>query len=1247
MPPISLSSLYTQNFNTLAGSGSSVPWLDDLTIPGWYSSRTVYNAGTGSSNAGALYSFGSEAADRALGSVASGSTNTLFYGVRLINDTAETLSNLTIGYTGEQWRTGGSTTTPSVAQTLDFQYQVGATSLISGSWIDFNALDFTTPTFGTTTASALDGNAAANRSTLSTTVSGLSILPGQEIWLRWQDSNDANNDHGVAIDDFSISAGGTTPSAGVTITESGNNTEVNEQGETTDTYSIALNTLPTGAVTIQVAADAETQLSRDGVNFFNSLDLSLDNTTPVTITVRAIDDTDVEGSPHSGIITHTVTSTADPSYANLTIPNVGVSILDNDVSLAFTKIHDIQGAGTTFNPAFGGTQTIEGIVVAAFPGTDGLRGFYVQEEDSDADTNALTSEGIFIFDANGLFTGSAGDKVRVTGEVNEFTSSGSSLTQLRNLTNLSIQSSSNLLPTAATISFPVNSASDLEAFEGMRITVPDTLTVTEHFQLGRFGQVVLSSNGSTNQSGTDGRLDQYTQFNDPSVNGYSNYLTETAKRRIVLDDGSSVQNPDPILLGRGGNPLSASNTLRGGDTVTGLSGVLDERFGAFRIQPVAPVNFVPTNPRETAPSVGGTLKVASFNVLNYFNGDGLGGGFPTPRGAETSTEFTRQRDKTIAAILGLDADVLGLIELENDGYGSTSAIQDLVNGLNAIAGAGTYAFIDPGTPNLGTDQIAVGFIYKPDRVTPVGAAVTVPNGFGQGAFDADNRKPLAQTFQQNSNGAEFTAVINHFKSKGSSAGNPGDSDLGDGQGLSNGTRLRASQDLAAWLATNPTGTADSDVLIVGDLNAYAKEDPLKALESSGYTNLLSNATYSFVFDGQWGSLDHALATGDLAAQVTGAAKWHINADEPSVLDYNTNFKSAGQVTSLYAPDTFRSADHDPVVVGLNLTPEQIIGTDASESLTGGAGSDTIEGRGGNDAIDGGGGNDTLFGDSITNPATTNLSFRLKPASLVIEFSEGSSAPITQRVRQNGELPATFGAFQITASDANGNTARTWVDQGEAVGIQDADDRRRNSALRKRIEDGEKLHLEILPQVTYDSAFGAAIALERFVPNSQATIIAYQDGVEVDRETFGTNQIRFTSDTAFDRLTIQGDTGQFTFRSVRLTGVLKAVNAGNDTLIGGTGDDQLNGGAGDDVLTGGTGRDRFVLSLTPGTDTITDFTDGEDLFALSGLAFNQLTIAQGTGANANNTLISDSSQSILAILQGIQSSSITAADFVTI
>lgn len=610
-----------------------------------------------------------------------------------------------------------------------------------------------------------------------------------------------------------------------------------------------------------------------------------------------------------------------------------------------TLIHDIQGSGTS--AALTGNYIIEGIVTRTFIGTTGLSGFYVQEEDADADTDPATSEGIFVYnlaaDPAGLLSVNQGDKIQIAGTVINFVSTVSGFTtnqtELTTITSMNKLATEVSLPNIVNVTLPVANVTDLERYEGMLVNLSastGSLTVTEFFQLGRYGQVVLSVDGPGNISGTDARLDQYTQYFVPGVAAYNAYLADIAKRKIYLDDGSTTQNPDPVIFGRGGNPLSATNTLRGGDQVSSIIGILDERLEGYRIQTTSGVNFVAVNNRPTSPPDLGssaTLKVASANVLNYFNGNGSGldgsaGGFPTSRGANNLAEFNRQRNKIIEALFSSQADVIGLMEIERDDFSATSAIQDLVNGLNTRAGvSGTYNFINSGI--IATDVITVGIIYKPGKVTPDGASASMPDGYGQSspgyptgktAFDVVGRKPLAQTFIQNSNSEKFTVVVNHFKSKGSSSDGAGDADTGDGQGFSNGTRVRQAQDLAAWLATNPTGTIDKDYLILGDLNAYAKEDPITALATAGYSTVLPATSYSYVFDGFAGSLDHALASASLAGQVTGAEKYHINADEPSVLDYNTEFKTSGQVTSLYATDRYRASDHDPVMVGLNLAP---------------------------------------------------------------------------------------------------------------------------------------------------------------------------------------------------------------------------------------------------------------------------------------------------------------------------------------
>jgi hypothetical protein len=124
--------------------------------------------------------------------------------------------------------------------------------------------------------------------------------------------------------------------------------------------------------------------------------------------------------------------------------------------------------------------------------------------------------------------------------------------------------------------------------------------------------------------------------------------------------------------------------------------------------------------------------------------------------------------------------------------------------------------------------------------------------------------------------------------------------------------------------TDPTSSGDADFLIIGDLNAYDKEDPIDAILAGGYTDLLyhyiGEDAYSYVFDGQIGYLDHALANSWLFDEVSNVTVWHINADEPDLIDFDTSFKEDAQV-AIYAPDAYRSSDHDPVVVGLGLTTE--------------------------------------------------------------------------------------------------------------------------------------------------------------------------------------------------------------------------------------------------------------------------------------------------------------------------------------
>ena len=591
-----------------------------------------------------------------------------------------------------------------------------------------------------------------------------------------------------------------------------------------------------------------------------------------------------------------------PGAANQCAP-----VVVDQCGMPATKIHTIQGEGTT-SSFIGTTQTIEGVVVGDFQGSDRLSGFFVQEEDSDRDNNSLTSEGIFIFDSTNAMTINAGDLVRITGNVSEYFN----MTQI---TAASMQvCATGVSVTPSVLVLPVTTLSDLEKHEGMSIVVQQDLTVTENYNLGRYGELVLSA---------DGRLFNPTQVAMPGATAQA-VAAQNNLRRILLDDGSGRQNP--AVIPYPAPELSAYNTVRSGDRVTGLKGVLHYSFDEYRIQPTSTPIFVPDNARTPEPDLpaSGSLKIASFNVLNYFNGDGLGGGFPTSRGANTPEEFARQRAKIIAALVAMDADIVGLIEIENDGYGPQSAIQDLVNGLYD-AGL-DYAVVNPGVAQIGTDEITVGFIYKPETVELINASAILDSSIDPRFIDNKNRPVLAQSFREIATQGVVTLAVTHLKSKGSDCNDLSDPDTGDGQGNCNLTRTAAAEAMADWLANDPTNSDDTDVLIMGDLNAYAKEDPITTIEAAGYVNLLKDFSgdlaYSYVFTGLAGYLDHALASNSLRSQVTGAADWHINADEPRVLDYNEEFKTPQQVISLYSPEAWRASDHDPLIIELALTAPQ-------------------------------------------------------------------------------------------------------------------------------------------------------------------------------------------------------------------------------------------------------------------------------------------------------------------------------------
>lgn len=659
-----------------------------------------------------------------------------------------------------------------------------------------------------------------------------------------------------------------------------------------------------------------------------------------------------------------------------------------------TPIHAIQGNGAT-SPLVGQNVTTQGVVTKVTNS-----GFFMQDEVPDSDES--TSEGIFVY-TGAAPTVLAGHRVRVAATVTEFAvgtgpdAVANPLTELTSPAVTVLATGIAIAPT--TIAFPEAVDGDLERYEGMLVHIDGPLTVAQNYFLGRYGQLTVAAGG---------RLEKPTNRHPAGSPEAIAMAAENARRSILLDDGSSLQNPNPTPY------LAADNTIRAGDTISGLTGVIDyglatssaSGLGSYRIQPtVAPV-IARTNPRPAPPAANDSnIRVASFNVLNYFttftngqtasgqSGQGctLGGATSAAncRGADNASEFARQQAKIVGALKALNADVVGLMEIQNNGV---VAVQNLANALNAAYGSNVYSIVSNLNGGTGDDAIRVAMIYKASALTPVGPAVS----------DNDpihNRPPLAQTFAA-ANGERFSVVVNHFKSKSSCPASGADTDQKDGQGCWNARRVEQAQALRGFIQTLQTGSGDNDVIVIGDLNAYGKEDPVLDFTANGYVDQVArfdNFGYSYVFDGEAGYLDHALATPSLSAQITGAAHWRINADEPSIIDYNTEFKQPLCATcgpDYYTGTPYRSSDHDPVVIGLNLL-KQIGGTTGRDTLIGTPGDDVITGGPGADTLTGGGGADQFVFASLRDGVDT-----------ITDFQPGLDRIVLTQLLQSAAIPST-------------------------------------------------------------------------------------------------------------------------------------------------------------------------------------------------------------------------------------------------
>ncbi|QIG43589.1 ExeM/NucH family extracellular endonuclease [Nocardioides anomalus] len=676
--------------------------------------------------------------------------------------------------------------------------------------------------------------------------------------------------------------------------------------------------------------------------------------------------------PATGVVTGTPTTAEAPTVT------VGVTDTSGTDSEQFTwtisaapassAIATIQGTGSA-SAQVGQRVATQGVVTARYP-TGGLNGFFVQTPGPDT---ANASDAIFV-QGSGTYP-DVGTSVDVVGTVSE----SFDLTRLTGAVwrahtpslgavqyKTVIPGTDCPLPGDTCLSgATLDTAREVVEGEAFQPAASNPWTLTDVYD-GRPYYGTGDEGGSSNfgELGVAAESDQAlvapTELFDAQTQAVqvTNRTRWNDAHRIVLDDGTSTNYS--TVSGSALPWMSKDYVPRVGASVT-FPGpvVLYKDFGVWRVEPSTPVAGVPsstqpqleqTRAAEAAPApVGGDVRLATFNVLNFFPttgeeyvGNGLGVctyyddrqahhittrncGNPStdsgngPRGAANADNLARQQTKIVSAITTADADIVSLEELENSakfGKSRDFAIGQLVDALNQASAPGTWAYAPSPTgadlPPIGDeDVIRTGFIYQPAAVSLVGSSRIL---VGSAAF-ANAREPLAQAFKKTGapDSAAFTVIVNHFKSKGSGA------DDGTGQGNSNPDRVAQANALVGFANQFKADRGTDRVFLVGDFNAYSHEDPVQVLETAGYAAVDSTTdpgeeTYNF--DGQIGSLDHVFANAPAKASVTGADVWPINGYESVLYEYS---RYNANITDLYDAGPFRSSDHSPEIVGITAT----------------------------------------------------------------------------------------------------------------------------------------------------------------------------------------------------------------------------------------------------------------------------------------------------------------------------------------
>ncbi|MFQ2908071.1 ExeM/NucH family extracellular endonuclease [Aeromonas allosaccharophila] len=643
-----------------------------------------------------------------------------------------------------------------------------------------------------------------------------------------------------------------------------------------------------------------------------------------------------------------------------------------------------------------GTFNVRGIVTAL--GQSLTKGFYLT--DPVGDGNPATSDGIFVYLSDKDFATKYADikpgaELCLEAKVEEYYG-GTQLKPTFESGKARVQVTTQGLNVPTSV-LQVNEGESLaqamNRYEGMRVRLDSSsdLHLTRNFG---FDYKVYRNNVELSHKAP---LLKPTQLHVASSPEAVALATKNGSNRLVVESDNKA--PDGVLPWFPGWDAD-QGYLRLGDQLTGLEGVIIYNKDAFRLVVPGDVTLTagalqrsPEEDRQDAPArlSGSDLRIGSFNVLNYFTShSSIGGALNVlckdqtdadsakgcNRGAKSQPEFEKQRTKIVNAITAMDADLLGLMEMENNGFEDNSALHNLVTRLNEQQKDASkhYAYVRLPVSTLtdgkffGGDAIMVAMIYRPALLTPSGDAsvIKLPEQryiTGGVAKTAGQRDSLVQTFTIAKSKEPLTLVVNHLKSKGSGCYENGDgkTEPADLQGKCTEFRVSAAKVLGEAVSKLP-----GQVLLVGDFNSYAKEDPIRVLTDynpatserkivSASHTFIGDQSYeqlgrevtrsyglidlnvkfnkekaiSYSYDGELGTLDYALANSALASKVAGVADWHINSFESNLFEYGSQYTG----TLLKSDNPFSASDHDPIIVDLRL---EIDATKPDTSSGGGA-----------------------------------------------------------------------------------------------------------------------------------------------------------------------------------------------------------------------------------------------------------------------------------------------------------------------